>query len=277
LKKFHSGNSKNSKKSEPSLSFIPSSLSSKPSTQPSLSGKPSSKHISLIQDIDFIARDKYNRRYFPEIPIRSEGSFPYQPVPDCSLSIGQVGCIAIPSLFEVAPPPWTGTLHATPPSCNKRKREYTIGTPIPRATHKLGSALIPLNNGVFNEGTLPNSALQTEFVAIADVNNDGMLDIILGNSGNDSIVQNNQLLINAGDGNFNNAVDLPGGALYTSSVAIGNINNDGMLDIIIVNFYGINQLLMNAGDGAFNDAVELSSRTLNTTFVATIVRNHYWE
>jgi hypothetical protein len=141
--------------------------------------------------------------------------------------------------------------------------------PIPRATHKLGSALIPLNNGVFNEGTLPNSALQTEFVAIADVNNDGMLDIVFGNLGKDSIIQNNQLLINAGDGNFNNAVDLPGGALYTSSVAIGNINNDGMLDIIIGNFYGINQLLMNAGDGAFNDAVELSSCTLNTTSVAT--------
>jgi hypothetical protein len=57
--------------------------------------------------------------------------------------------------------------------------------------------------------------------------------------------------------------------LYTSSVAIGNINNDGMLDIIIGNFYGINQLLTNAGDGAFSDTVELSSRTLNTASVAT--------
>jgi hypothetical protein len=87
--------------SEPSLSFIPSSLSSKPSTQPLLSEKPSSKPISPIQDIDFIARDTYNRRYFPEIPVRSEG-IPYQPVPDCSLSIGRVGYIAIPSPFEVA-------------------------------------------------------------------------------------------------------------------------------------------------------------------------------
>ncbi len=47
--------------------------------------------------------------------------------------------------------------------------------------------------------------------------------------------QNNQLLTNAGDGNFSNAVDLPNGLMNTSSVVIGDVNSDCLLDIIIGN------------------------------------------
>jgi hypothetical protein len=95
---------------------------------------------------------------------------------------------------------------------------------------------------------LPSCTLNTTSVATGDMNNDGLLDIIIGNEN-----QSNQLLINAGDGTFNDIVDLPsgawkrtsvaiadmnndsilGGSLYTQSLQIVDMNNDGLLDIII--------------------------------------------
>ena len=87
----------------------------------------------------------------------------------------------------------------------------------------------------------PGSALKMIFsVAVADMNNDGMLDIIFGNVG-----QNNQLLKNAGDGKFdgNSLKDLPGGVLKTISVPVADMNNNGMLDLIIGNWGQLNQLL----------------------------------
>jgi hypothetical protein len=96
--------------------------------------------------------------------------------------------------------------------------------------------LINSGDGTFDDNAvedLPGSTLKMTFsVVVADMNNDGMLDIIFGNVG-----QNNQLLINAGDGMFdeNSLKDLPGGVLKTTSVAVVDMNNNGMLDLIIGN------------------------------------------
>jgi hypothetical protein len=266
--------------STPSLSVQPSSnptLSLKPSDEPSWSPTTSSIPTSSPdQDTNLIVKDEYNRRYFPaKIPVRPEGSFPYQPVPDCSSSIGRIGCVAIPSSFEAEAsiPHWAGTLHTIPPSCNNRKRKCTVGIPTPRTTHELGKNLIPvLKERAFDDAVdLPGGALGTRSVAIADMNNDGLLDIVTGNY-NDK----NQLIINAGDGTFlEDAVDLPGGALGTISVAIADMNNDGLLDIVIGNDGDKNQLIINAGDGTFlEDAVDLPGGALYTQSVAIADMNN---
>jgi hypothetical protein len=229
--------------------------------------------ISPNQDIDLIVHDELNRRYFPKIVIRPAGSFSFQPVPDCvtSSNIGRVGCIAIPSsTVDSAPPRWAGTLHTTPPLCNKRKRKCSSGIPIPRTTHTLSSTLVPVTNGaIFDEEKLPSGdSADTRSVAIGDMNNDGLLDILIGNWN-----QSNQLLMNSGDGEFNNAVDLPGGAYSTLSIAVADANNDGMLDIIVGNANQRNQLLMNSGDGTFKDSVDLPGRDLITNSIAVADMN----
>jgi hypothetical protein len=86
---------------------------------------------------------------------------------------------------------------------------------------------------------LPGGASLSYSIAVADMNNDGMLDIVIGNYN-----QKNQLLINSGDGTFSEDVeDLPGGALSTWSIAVADMNNDGMLDIVIGNSDQKNQLV----------------------------------
>ncbi len=85
--------------------------------------------------------------------------------------------------------------------------------------------------------------MNTMSITTGDVNGDGMVDIILGNSGYYG-GENNQLLVNNGDGTFTTAVDLRDGAMGTSSIAAADVNGDGMVDIIVGNYQQNNQLLI---------------------------------
>ena len=111
--------------------------------------------------------------------------------------------------------------------------------------------LINTVNGSFDdEGVidLPGGALETFSIAVADVNNDGMSDIIIENEG-----QANHLLIHRGDGRFDAPVDLTGGVFDTFSIAVSDVNNDGMVDIHTGNRNKNDQLLMNSGDDNFGN------------------------
>ena len=78
-------------------------------------------------------------------------------------------------------------------------------------------------------------------IALADINNNGMVDILVG-----SYVASDHLLINRDDGNFDDLIDLPGGTLSTISIASADLNCDGMVDILIGNGSGqMNQFLPN--------------------------------
>jgi enediyne biosynthesis protein E4 len=143
-------------------------------------------------------------------------------------------------------------------------------------------------NGVFTDVTKEAGVTGTGYdicVAVGDYDNDGYPDLFVGG------VHGNTLYHNNGDGSFkdvtaqaglNHAVDPQFGPLWTAAAAWVDVNNDGLLDLVVINylrwdiksetlcpFAGTydycsperykgqpNQLFLNRGDGTFEDVSE---------------------
>lgn len=112
--------------------------------------------------------------------------------------------------------------------------------------------------GVFTLAPTVYAGGSTRALALGDLDNDGNLDIVVGNDRN----QHNLVLFNQGglqsgtDGTFGSAATLPGGANGTFGVALGDVDADGDLDLMISNTQATSagfQLLINQGGtvGAF--------------------------
>jgi hypothetical protein len=97
-------------------------------------------------------------------------------------------------------------------------------------------------------------------IAVADVNGDGKLDIIVAN-GNVSVLLGN------GDGTFQPAVTNVSGGLGADSLVVADINGDGKPDLIVVTGSIVGVLLGN-GDGTFQPAVTYASGGLDANSVA---------
>ncbi len=85
---------------------------------------------------------------------------------------------------------------------------------------------------------------------LGDVDGDGDLDLVVGNSGQ------SRLYVNNGTGTFTDATAsrMPVGIYYTSSLALGDVDGDGDLDLVVGNFYEQSLLYLNNGTGTFTDA-----------------------
>jgi enediyne biosynthesis protein E4 len=113
------------------------------------------------------------------------------------------------------------------------------------------------NNG---DGTFTNitstaglSETQNEGGVFGDYDNDGLLDLYVSNEG-----APNFLFHNNGDETFTDVSE--GSGANHSGLAIsspfGDYNNDGLLDIYVVNLSGPNALLRNNGDGTFSNVTD---------------------
>jgi hypothetical protein len=84
-------------------------------------------------------------------------------------------------------------------------------------------------------------------IAVGDFNGDGNLDLVTS----DELLPGFSVLLNQGDGTFQQAVNYQFGGLITS-VAVGDFNNDGKLDLAVVDFYGnAVDIFLGKGDGTF--------------------------
>jgi hypothetical protein len=127
---------------------------------------------------------------------------------------------------------------------------------------------------------LPGGKMKTRAIVAADVNNDGFLDLIIGNFYN----QANQLLLNTGDANGDGTTtpfhqtptNLPGGDMLTYAIVAADVNNDGFVDLIIGNKGQANQLLLNTGeDAVFGSAIDFpcSSETQTSSLAVADMDN----
>ena len=96
-----------------------------------------------------------------------------------------------------------------------------------------------------------SSPLANTFVQIADLNDDGVLDIL---SDNRSISSSLAVLVGAGDGTFATGAVIAN-TTSTLQAVTGDINNDGLDDIAAVNFSDLVILLGQAGGGFSAPAV----------------------
>ncbi|MCI0588293.1 MAG: VCBS repeat-containing protein [Planctomycetes bacterium] len=133
--------------------------------------------------------------------------------------------------------------------------------------------------GVFTAApatSLPGFLDSTRAVALGDVDGDGDLDALVGNSGPTSPGLN-RLYLNNGGGVFTTALGsgLSPPAAFTQAVALGDLDEDGDLDAFFGNnitVYGSspNRLFLNSGTGVFTDvtAADLPAVVADTRAVA---------
>jgi len=113
-----------------------------------------------------------------------------------------------------------------------------------------------------NSSSLPKHFDQTQSIKLVDLDNDGFLDMIVGNE-----VPPNRVYFNDGKGNFSEKEDafveyVP---LHTREVIAFDVNGDGLIDILFANLTSNGggrdydsraRLFINQGNGIFRDETE---------------------
>src|SRR5262245_4147055 len=94
--------------------------------------------------------------------------------------------------------------------------------------------------------------------AVFDFDGDGLMDLYLVHCGGDTSKSTNRLYKQMKDGTFKDVsagsgLDISG--LYFTGVAVGDVNNDGLPDVLVNHYRGI-KLFINLGGGEFKDGTE---------------------
>jgi len=109
-------------------------------------------------------------------------------------------------------------------------------------------------DGTFTDVTrragLAEPATRTQAAVWADINNDGLLDLFVGNENGPS-----QLFLNKGDGTFQDISAASGvnKIAFTKGVTAADYDNDGYVDFYVSNLYGGNFLYHNNHNNTFTE------------------------
>jgi tetratricopeptide (TPR) repeat protein len=110
-------------------------------------------------------------------------------------------------------------------------------------------------DGTFTDVTVASGLgepTSSQAAAWADINNDGLLDLFVGNESGPA-----QLFLNKGDGTFQDIAFTAGvagtGSAFSKAVAAADYDNDGYVDLYVSNLDGANFLYHNNHDNTFTE------------------------
>jgi hypothetical protein len=120
--------------------------------------------------------------------------------------------------------------------------------------------LLGNGDGTFQAAvTYGSGGYYADSLAVADVNGDGKLDLLVANQ---CAIDSNcgssgglGVLLGNGDGTFRTAVTYDSGGQYPWSLAVGDVNGDGKPDLVVANQYGTLGVLLGNCDGTFQAAL----------------------
>ncbi len=128
-----------------------------------------------------------------------------------------------------------------------------------RADSRHPNSLLRNDGGSFTDVTfaagLGRAHFPTQTADWADYDNDGDLDLYIGNESRGSAEIANQLFRNEGNGTFTDVARQAGveNLRYAKAVSWGDYDDDRYADIYVSNLNGDNRLYRNNGDGTFVD------------------------
>lgn len=104
-------------------------------------------------------------------------------------------------------------------------------------------------------------------LAVADLNNDQRPEIIAGSIVDSAIA----VFVNHGDGTFQNGVSYSVPALYIETIATGDFNGDGLVDVVVGGEWSVVRLFPGNGNGALGTSTSIVPATgLADTHVGTL-------
>jgi hypothetical protein len=148
------------------------------------------------------------------------------------------------------------------------KLDLVVANSADTKEHFRGSVCVLMGNGdgTFQEAIHYQAGPHPSFVALADLDRDGKLDLIVVNGfhqpGSLSVFRGK------GDGTFHDPVHYPLG-VHPGSLVVADFDGDGKLDLVVVNGTSATlSYLRGKGDGTFQKATSIPTRRIPHTVVA---------